>query len=328
MGKKERHHFLPRFYLEGFIDPNNKPYLWVYEKGNPDIVKASPVDVAVQKHYYSITTEKGMRDSETFEDFFATLESDVAPLFVKLENKQSLNDDERKLVSLFLAFMMTRVPNFRNNIEETHSEIVKQVTMWLAKDPKRFQSIMEKYGKDAGDKINFPIDAIREFVLDDSRYTVKTKPEFSLFMIMELSRSFAKVFYDMKWTFFPATDEYKFLTSDNPLFRLDPTYDPKSPYGVGLRNKNIEVTFPISRNMALLAGWNTIKERYSKTNSSMVRNINKRSIGSALQYVYASEKSDTLNKLIQKFKNSAPRMEVRSPKDETIEPYIIKTYFH
>jgi hypothetical protein len=66
--KKKRHHYIPRFYLEGFVDPLNKPYIWVYEKGNPNIIKATAENVAVRKHYYSFVTAGGNEDS--FEDIF------------------------------------------------------------------------------------------------------------------------------------------------------------------------------------------------------------------------------------------------------------------
>lgn len=307
MGKKQRHHFIPRFYLEGFVDPHNKPYVWTYEKGNIDIIKASPADIAVQKHYYSFTTEEGSKDSESFEDLFATIESNVAPLVSKLEQQKGLGEDEKKLFSYFLAFMMTRVPNFRNDIEESNSDVVKRIAMWMAGDSKCFEAMIENYEKDTGEDIGIPINELREFVLDDSRYSIKTNPEFSLFIILELSKSFARVFYKMNWLFLMATDENKFLTSDNPLYYFDPTYDPKSPFGVGLINKNIQVTIPISNRLAILAGWNFKKDNYFKANGLLVRGINKRTIISALRYVYASEKSDTLNKLVQKYENSAPR---------------------
>ena len=88
MTKKKRHHYLPEFYLEGFIDSRSEPYLWVYEKGDPKIKKVSAKDVTVQKHYYSFITQEGQRDSETFEDFFAFIENNAAPVFNKIGSRR------------------------------------------------------------------------------------------------------------------------------------------------------------------------------------------------------------------------------------------------
>jgi hypothetical protein len=60
--KKRRHHYLPEFYLKGFVDSNREPYLWIYEKGNMEIRNASPKDAAVLSDYYSFTNPKGEKD--------------------------------------------------------------------------------------------------------------------------------------------------------------------------------------------------------------------------------------------------------------------------
>lgn len=61
MSRKKRNHYVPEFYLRSFIDPFNPPYLWVYEKGNPEILKVSVKDAAVKKEYYTVSSENGKR---------------------------------------------------------------------------------------------------------------------------------------------------------------------------------------------------------------------------------------------------------------------------
>ena len=126
---------------------------------------------------------------------------------------------------------------------------------------------------------------------------------------MSAAKHFFPIFHAMKWTFIKATDSYKFLTSDNPIFYWDPTHDSKSFPGVGLLNKNIELTFPLTKDLALLSSW--IGEvGYVKADNQMVKVINRRTVMSALRFVFASEKSNVLNKFVRKYINSGPKLVV------------------
>lgn len=308
MGIKKRHHYIPKFYLEGFIDPHNRPYLWVYEKGNEKIIKATSKDIAVEKHYFSFLMLDGERNSDTLENVMAEIEKNSAPVFRKIIGGQSLSKKDRAYFATFLAFMMVRVPNFRKNIENAIGELMKRINMVYASNRRGFEAMIKRYEKDTHKKINMPIEELRKWVLE-GEYDIKANPEFALGMALSTTREVFSVFLGMKWTFVKATDEYKFLTGDNPLFYCDPTHDPNSFYGVGLLNKNVEVTFPISKDLALFASWKG-KEGYIQAKNKLVKDINRRTVLAALRFVFSSERSDGINKLVQKHKNSSPGIRV------------------
>lgn len=290
MSKKKRHHYIPRFYLEGFVDPNNKPYIWVYEKGNPNIIKATAENIAVKKHYYSFTVE-GSKDSESFENFFAEIEARVAPLFRKIKNHEKLNKQEKSVFSFFIASIRTRVLSYREKNEKEIADVVKRLGKVVAARLEGIESMKKCF--------------------EEGNYDINVNPNFSLALEFKLTEQLAPIFYKMKWVFFIATDDYKFVTSDNPLCYYDPTHDPQTFYGVGLANKNIEVTFPLSKDLVLLGSWTIKKEGYVKANNNIVREITRRTVISASRFVFASSKSEALNRLVQKYKGSAPKMTVR-----------------
>lgn len=307
MTKKKRHHYIPRFYLDGFVDPYNKPYIWVYEKGSPNIIKATARSIAVKKHYYSFTTSNGKRDSETFENILAKIEGKVAPIFQKIKHHESLDDQERRSFATFLAYTMTRVPCYRENIERVAADTIKKLSVIWASHPTGFKSMVEKFERDRGNKIGMSIEKLRKFMLN-GQYDITVDPQFSLGMAA-MAKHLTPVLFSTNWTFWEATDDYKFVTSDNPLSYLDPTHDPRSFYGVGLLNENIEITFPISKDLMFVGIWKKL-EGYKKANNKLVKGLNQRTVISALRFVFAPQYSDGLCRFVQKYKDSSPRIKV------------------
>lgn len=306
---KKRHHYLPEFYLEGFLNPHDSPYMWVFEKGNPGIKKASVKDIAIQKHYYSFITQEGERDSETFENFLAFIENNVAPVFKKIKKQEILSEEQRSWFAIFLASLLIRVPNFRESIEESSAEVIRRINLKMASDTEGFKSMIRSFENETGNSVSLPIEDLQKFILD-GKYKIKVDPQFSLFM-MTLINDFGPIFHKMNWTIFVSND-HKFVTSDNPLFYDDPKHDPRSPFGVGFLNKNIRLTFPVTKELALLATWSRGKDFYSKATNQFVRAINRRTIQSALKFVFSSEKSAGINNLVQKYRESSPRLRLIS----------------
>lgn len=305
MSKKIRHHILPIFYLKGFIDPRNPPFIWLYEKGEPLIQNRSPKNIAVRKHYHSFLTTSGERDSETVENIFADMEDKAAPVIRKIINEEILDEQDRKHFARFLSYMITRVPKFRDNVEILWKrETEKQLEQFIA-DPEKLRPSIKKYEKEKGIKIDE-----QSLKKDDSegKFKFEKDPQASL-GATHIAENFIRDFIAMKWTFFKATQEYKFVTSDNPVHYVNPKNEPNSNYRSGLTDKNIEVTFPISKDCMFLGTW-IGKEGYEQGNNSLVKKYTKRTIKSAQRYVYASQKLDVLSRLVQKYIDRVPQINI------------------
>jgi len=305
--KKKRQHYLSEFYLRGFVDPYNKPYVWLYEKGNKIIRKASPKDLCVLKEYYSFTTPEGEKDSESFENFLAMIETKVAPIFKRIEIGEIPEEDERWWFSFFIAFMMTRVPNYRDNVENAVADFIRKFSKICASNPESFKFSVEQFEREKGKKLDKPPEELRKYILGGN-YNIVVNPQLSLGMTT-VACDLAPLFYHMKWQFLRATDKYGFVTCDNPVYRFDPNPGPPPFDGVGLLNRNIEVTFPVSRDLTILGTWEGV-EKYIQTNNNQVKEINRRTISSASRFVFASIKLEGLNRLVQKHKNTAPQLVV------------------
>jgi hypothetical protein len=170
--------------------------------------------------------------------------------------------------------------------------------------------MIEKYEKDTGNKIGIPKEELREWMLNpDKNYTIKTNPQHNLALALEFLQDFPKVFFGMRWAFLKATDQYKFLSGDNPLYYLDPTHNLRSFNGVGLFDKNIEVTLPLSKEMCAFGSWKH-KEDYIQAKNQWIKNINRRTAIASLRFVFASERSESIKDFVMKYKGSSPKMRV------------------
>lgn len=108
--KKVRHHYVPRFYLNGFTT-GDPPMLWIYDKeASGKRRQAGTGDAALEKHYYSIIRDDGTRDSTTIEDAFAEFEDDSAPVLRAIRAGEQLSAADRTRLASFMAVLMARVP--------------------------------------------------------------------------------------------------------------------------------------------------------------------------------------------------------------------------
>lgn len=310
MGKKKRHHYIPQFYLREFIDPSNLPYLWVYEKGCVEIKSVSAKDAGVEKDYHSFPNSDGQKDTESIENAFQKIEYATACVFERIKAQENLSEEERDTFATFLSLMLTRVPNYRKNVERVMGELLKHIAMMDASNIDWLRGNIEMYEKVTGEPLGMSPEEFQKTILEEG-HGVSASPTFSLQM---MSVNLSGVFLDKTWFYIKATDRVKFLTSDNPLFYHDPTRNRDSDWSVGLADENTEVTFPISRDLALVATRRKgVRPGYIPVSHQVVKDINRRTVISAQRFVYSSEKSEALNRLVQKYMNSSPKMGVGWP---------------
>jgi len=302
---KKRHHYVPQFYLAGFLDPQRPSSLWVYEKGTGRVFPSTPRKIAVESHYYSFTGPDGNKDSNMLENLPSEIEGAAARGTAKILAGEPLSDEDRSNFAVFLGFLLVRVPNFQQLTESMVAGFAKMYSRRLASNPEWFRRSIEKYEKATGDDVGNDLEGLREFALR-GEYDISVNRDFNLRFIL-LGERLAPILHQMTWTFLRATDDYKFLTSDNPLVYYDPTCDGNSLHGVGFTNKHIEVTVPISRDIALLATWRDGRDsRYLPVDNKTVKAVNRRAVISASRFIFASQESEGIRRLVKKFPIESP----------------------
>ena len=304
MGKLERQHFLPQFYLRGFMDPKNKPFIWMYEKGSELIKPVSVKDAAVHSNYYAFEKEDGTINRYSYEEGFAKIEDIVAPSIKKALNFEPINNIERGHISTFMALSFLRVPSFRDGIKKTIESHHRAQAMHMALDKEIFMKEMKEieieHNKDLGD-----LDALREDFIE-GKYNIEVDEYRSLGILNHSLFPLASVIHRHYWHFLVAPYNCKFITCDNPFFYINPYKKLLDQKGVGLETEKTEITFPLSKEIAILAKWKNEKDNYVSVSKNKVDEINRRTVISSNRFVYSSQKSNKLKKLVIKYKDVRP----------------------
>lgn len=280
------HHFVPKCYLRGFIDPSpnprfpadDQPRIWQAELKSQRIRLRPTHKVGCSPGFYALGSD--VEDiNEAAERAHGKLESAVAPTLNRLNNddfKIEAEDWENLLV--FGATLAMRGPSTRVTLNRMRKRGGELIVNLLANLP--LESFMHQLKQSHPDRV-FTIDearGIQEWARNPSNFNI-TPPsakavETSLKTAMD---TVFPLFYKMNWTYLHAPTSRPFICSDYPVSWVDPTVPRNSKIGHGLEAQHIEVSFPIGRSLALMGHWDDAPKHLPLT-SELVDQLNLRSV--------------------------------------------------
>lgn len=283
MQTKKDHHYVPRFYLGGFLE-SGESQLWVYEKGKTKPFRSSPENTGFQKYYYGFERPDGKRDTNTIEDMYSKVEQSAATEINKIARRETIDGQAKANLAYFIAFQITRVPRFRKHLESVDREAVKHLAHRLASSPEYFASTKCSYEEETGKSLDYTYDECKTFVEQGIR--VKIRSESSLPIALLLPQTMWRNIAEMKWQYLIAPWRQKFITTDNPVFYCNPSRPSADVFDTGLMDRNVELTLPVTREVALIARWFG-KQGYTKANESQVKRVNRNSILGCSRFVFS-----------------------------------------
>ncbi len=303
MREPRQHHYIPRFYLSGFADPDilardRKEVIWVYEKGK-EIRRSSPENEAKQRDYYAFL-QNGFRNLE-IEAWFGKLEAAVAPVISNLAaTPRQVTDSEKQLLAVFVGTMQMRTPAGRywsdNRIEPLATKLMKET----ASDPARFRAYLEENYRLPADDEGFDLEEIRRDILAGRGEELAAHPGLNLLGIVQIGHMVAEVLLNMSWQTLCSGQHESFLISDDPV--ISHVLDPRSNrlhMRMGVGSPGVNVWFPLCRTVCLriVKGEESGLGRWVPAG---IRYINKMMIMCAERWVYASERSRKIKALVDK----------------------------
>lgn len=180
-----------------------------------------------------------------------------------------------------------RVPESKEWLRERTSEIVNPVFEQKRKELAELSSLHPEKS-DIIKKLQEKLHELRENKVEEfiNEVWLKTIPSDTPQSIDTLIQ--------MTWRFVISEKKQYFITSDNPIFFF-PLMD--------IGNGKSEVTFPITKNIAL---WATrrkdIREGYFPAHSQMVKEVNRRTVNNSTQFLYSPYPEDWIRILANKAK--------------------------
>lgn len=216
--------------------------------------KRSPENVAAESDFYIFTDKSGQRRAE-IEEALGLLENAAARLLRRRVFRERLLMRHQRLeLAAFVVAMLNRVPaqveNFREFLRETGRLTLKVLLEHMKDDPKVLQAVKDRYRRETGEEIT-----IKPEDLDPDLYTVDVDRGAAVAGALAPLREVAAMVAAMGWTFFVSRTTDYFITSDFPVGLVDPV---KQRRVVGLHPAHfpyVELTIPLSRSIALAAGW-------------------------------------------------------------------------
>lgn len=273
MPSVKRQHYVPRFYLSGFTSENDEQ-LYVLDKENNKCFKKNIKEICEQNYFYSFYEEQqeeynfmleehlGKKESE-FSFVFRELIDNIENYFFKKNGKLNrLSNNNKTLIYEFIIYQIIRVPKY---VDKLFSIVIPQ-----------FKQFNKEEGIEQSDK---------EIINDIKKYTFPNYFKRVEEMISILSRK--------NWMFFIISKKLNtsFISSDNPIIITNS--DIQSQTRGALIDPMTEISFPVSRNIALALKEKTLTYKYNYQiidTIDYVKYINKLLINNAYRFVFSNDR--------------------------------------
>ncbi|WP_076902693.1 DUF4238 domain-containing protein [Burkholderia pseudomallei] len=213
MNQPRRHHFVPRFYLDGFC-ADDAQRLAVYDRVRNAYRAQRPSEVAHRRDYYAYEDEQGNRFFD-IEAALGDVETAASHSIRRVDNGDELTDDDRMTLATYVAFQYTRTPAYAAWLEAFRAHGARREEVEALPEP-----------PDPGVERAEAIGA----------------------MLRHAPR-FARVFLRLNWTIWRCDSErISFVTSDSPVCRVWRHQPEEGVYaGAGFLTPEVITLLPLSQ---------------------------------------------------------------------------------
>lgn len=255
MGRKAKHHYIPKCYLKGFTNggENSSPF-WAVPINNDNPFPTSPNDACAQRDYYTVNHHTPL----IVEDFYAEqIEPSISKAISYINEHSCLppNEDMRHLI-LLLATMYLRIPSHRETLEMPM---------------RRTKEIVDSMSRD--------INVSNKSDFDYSK-TDLIKTELRLLDVVQ--RCLSNKFYQLHIV---EDESLDVITSDNPFILSHPNR--REGFHFGLNTSNIEICVPITSKAILIAKNEEMKKGTFSATKEIIGLMNTKIVLSANRFFYS-----------------------------------------
>jgi hypothetical protein len=302
---KDRHHFVPQLYLRPFADPASRQgELWRYGPGFAPQLKA-PKSIAWESKFYDVSGELPEEDNDV-EDWFAEIETIAAPHLEKLrQGSLDLDPQERAELGTFISLLSTRTRAHREFVNTLVSKMHVLAVMKTLETEGGLEDLIEEVAAHDGERLDpAVVRQALQAVVDGSVRIEQTSKAWTIKEIFENAKALDALVSEMDWNLLKAPADTPFLTSDNPVIVFDPNRG-SNPKGYK-PSKNTQLHFPISPSYLLVGDFSGRNGLVVDVPAEMVAKFNENQILSANKEVYASVRSEALQRAVDELFKAKP----------------------
>lgn len=242
MGRKAKHHYIPKCYLKGFTNGGeNTSQYWAVPTNNNEPFTTNPNDSCSKRDYYTVDLDNAL----VVEDFYAeTIEPKISKAIRHIAAHLSLPPkEEMRHLILLLATLYLRIPSFRESLEMPM---------------RRTKEIAESM-------------SIRVSNMEEFEYTKTDIIKSELRLIDSIQESLSKKYYQLHVI---DDESANFITSDRPFLLSHPKGG--NGFYFGLNTPDIEICVPITSKAVLIARNEEMNEGTFLAASELVGLTNKK----------------------------------------------------
>ena len=221
------------------------------------------------------------------------IEAEVARILKDVEKKAILpQNTDMEILIYFVALLHVNNPQFRTNLANIETTVIKQVMKALFSRPERYESYKQQE-KAAGKELS-EYETMKQFVESEDYDIGYGHGHHLKYELKTIDNAVFPLLSRRKWSLLIAEEGASdFVCSDRPVALIsigDPPENPNHPYnigGPGLAQCNTELTLPLNRHMALFSTLDG--SSYTGTVDEMtIAHINERTIRFATRQIYCS----------------------------------------
>lgn len=287
MSNPKRHHYVPKFYLQGFCNHKN---FWIFDRERNVYREQTPTNTTVETQYYSIQQRNGKYDV-SLEQKIATIESLTAPVIKKIDNLEPISSYDKYTLSVFVSLLKVRVPEFKKSYEELRTEMLKRLGPMVDRKLDRPVPLPPHPPYNPTEIKSFDAFEIVQNLETLEADAVQAHNHF-LDVILPLTAEISDQLYKMQWLIAYAPPDTSFVTSDNPFLVAPPEgYDPYGLEGVGIATPGTTKIIPLSSKSCLLIFDLGEEVVYFKFPRDRVKELNIMIATGCMRYVIARDEA-------------------------------------
>jgi hypothetical protein len=272
-------HILPQRYQAGFAGVDE--CVWYFDRRRGTIACEHPKRVAVENHFYTYEP-RNAPNATNLESFFAShVEGPFWPVLDRLEKQEIPTSEERMRMSFFAAFMLTRIPAFRDFSAKVFANAILSFS-----------------------KLNSNLKFLDDIMLASSGGILQpTEPKNSILLRMQkLGVEIGKHLLTLDTHLMYSPADEPFISSDNPFVLVRMVNDDQPP--------NVSATsfmkwIPLSAKLALGFGLPGNHITLTNVESAKVRKINV-SLATASRQIVLARSREQLEQILSAVPKAIP----------------------